>query len=358
MSQLNNSLSIPANQSNPKKTVSFAVLFIIIAAAGLWYVKWFPYYNKAILAATTHSIGSSILGDKANLQGVSWSGAWAYAVIYFTAVWKAAILGILLGSLLQVLLPANWLLKVLGKTSFGSTAIAGLAAIPGMMCTCCAAPMAVGLRKKNVSVGASLAFWLGNPTINPATLIFMTFVLSWKFTLLRLIFGIILTFGVSFLANRFAPNVKSADIDKMIEKVEIEVSGSFITRWIKSIGSMILYIVPAYVLSILLMGAIKVWLFPHIGEDAANSLITVIGFAITGMLFVIPTAAEIPIIQTFMSFGLGGGPAAALLITLPSISLPSLIIVARSFPKRVLFFTAGSVVVLGILSGIVGMFIL
>jgi uncharacterized membrane protein YraQ (UPF0718 family) len=126
----------------------------------------------------------------------------------------------------------------------------------------------------------------------------------------------------------------------------------------KAAGSMVLYIIPAYILSVLLMGAVRVWLFPHIGEAASNSLIAVIGFAIAGMLFVIPTAAEIPIIQTFMSFGLGGGPAAALLITLPSISLPSLILVAKSFPKKVLFFVAGSVVLLGILSGIAGMFIL
>jgi len=282
----------------------------------------------------------------------------AYALVYFTAVWKAAILGILLGSLLQVLLPANWLIRVLGKTSFGSTAIAGLASIPGMMCTCCAAPIAVGLRKKNASIGATLAFWIGNPTINPATLIFMTFVLSWKFTLLRLIFGVILTFGVSYLANRFAPEVKPVDIEKIMEETDVVPEGSFLTRWMKAAGSMVLYIIPAYILSVLLMGAVRVWLFPHIGEAASNSLIAVIGFAIAGMLFVIPTAAEIPIIQTFMSFGLGGGPAAALLITLPSISLPSLILVAKSFPKKVLFFVAGSVVLLGILSGIAGMFIL
>lgn len=358
MAQLNSSMPAPATQAKSKKTALFAVLFLIIAAAGLWYVKWAPYYSKSILAANTHSIGKSILGTNASLPAASWTSAWAYALTYFNAVWKAAVLGILLGSLLQVLLPTNWLLKVLGKTSFGSTAVAGLAAIPGMMCTCCAAPMAVGLRKKNVSVGASLAFWLGNPTINPATLIFMTFVLSWKFTLLRLIFGVILTFGISYLANRFAPEVKPVDIDELIEKAEVEETGSFVSRWMKSAGSMILYIVPAYILSVLLMGAIKVWLFPHISEAGANSLVTVIGFAIAGMIFVIPTAAEIPIIQTFISFGLGGGPAAALLITLPSISLPSLLIVARSFPKKVLFFTAGSVVVLGILSGIVGMFIL
>ncbi|WP_066372634.1 permease [Neobacillus fumarioli] len=356
MAQVNSSLASPQEKS--KKTVVFAVIFILITIAGLAYVKWVPYYNKSMMAATTHSIGKSILGDKPNLPQVSWDSAWSYALAYFNAVWKAAVLGILLGSLLQVLLPANWLLKLFGKNSFGSTAKAGLASLPGMMCTCCAAPIAVGLRKRKVSVGASLAFWLGNPTLNPATFIFMTFVLSWKFTVLRLIFGLILTFGVSYLANRFAPNANSVDMEEMAEKAAQEASGSFASRWIKSIGSMILYIVPTYILSVLVIGALRVWLFPHISDAASNSLLTVIGFAIAGMLFVIPTAAEIPIIQTFMSFGLGGGPAAALLIALPSVSLPSLLLVGRSFPNKVLFFTAGSVVILAIISGLVGMFIL
>ncbi|MCM3570396.1 permease [Neobacillus mesonae] len=356
MAEVNHSISSP--QAHQKRTVVYVFMFLLITIIGLTYVKWYPYYNKTILASATHSIGASILGDNADMPSVSWSSALSYALAYFNSVWEAAVLGILLGSLIQVLLPANWLLKVLGKTSFGSTAVAGLASLPGMMCTCCAAPIAVGMRKKNVSVGASLAFWIGNPTLNPATLIFMTFVLSWKFTVLRLIFGIILTFGVSYLANRYAPQGNSADFNKMIEKAETEEKSSFAKRWMKSIGNMILYIVPMYVLSVLIIGAVRVWLFPHIGEAAGNSLLAIIGFAIAGMLFVIPTAAEIPIIQTFMSFGLGGGAAGALLLALPSVSLPSLLLVGRSFPKKVLFFVAGAVVILSIISGIAGLFIL
>jgi uncharacterized protein len=353
MSQVNTTLTQQLRVN--KKAIWFVTAFLLIAAAGLLYVKWWPYYQKGMLAATTHSIGSSILADPSSTTP-SWQLAWEYAQVYFQSVWKAAILGIVLGSLVQVLLPTQWLLKWLGKTTFGSTAIGGLASVPGMMCTCCAAPMAVGLRKKNVSVGAALAFWIGNPTINPATLIFMTFVLSWKFTLIRLVFGLILTFGVSYLANRFVKDDKPIDIDQIVTNVE--PAGTFLSRWLKSIGSMLLYIVPAYVLSVLLLGAGRVWLFPHLSDSAANSLIAIIIFAIAGMLFVIPTAAEIPIIQTFMLLGLGGGPAAALLITLPAISLPSLLIVAKSFPKKVLFFVIASVVLLGIVSGLVGMIVL
>ncbi|WP_454098468.1 permease [Metabacillus sp. SLBN-84] len=341
-----------------KKTVWLVILFLVIAAAGLSYVKWVPYVEKSWIAASTHSIGDSILGNPEAGAAPSWNSAWEYATVYFKAVWKAAILGIVLGSLIQVLLPSHWLLRVLGKTTFGSTAAGGLASLPGMMCTCCAAPMAVGMRKKNVSAGASLAFWIGNPVLNPAVLVFMTFVLSWKFTVLRLVFGLILTFGVSYLANRFMKEDTPLPAEKLMKEAEQAPAGSFLSRWGKSLGTMLLYVVPAYVLSVLLLGAARVWLFPNVGEAAANSILILIFFAVAGMLFVIPTAAEIPIIQTFMAAGLGAGPAGALLITLPAISLPSLLIVAGSFPKKVLAFVAGSTVLLGIAAGLIAMMIL
>jgi hypothetical protein len=333
-------------------------VFLVIAAAGLLYVKWWPYYHKAFTAAQTHSIGASIVtGKAAAAPAPSWHAAWDYAKTYFLSVWKAAVLGILLGSLIQVLLPSRWLLKALGKADFKSTAIAGLASIPGMMCTCCAAPMAVGLRRKKVSAGAALAFWIGNPAINPATLVFMTFVLSWKFTLLRLVFGLILTFGVSYLANRFAGDARvpsEIDPDGSGQPAAVE-SGPLLIRWLKSAGLLSLHIVPAYIATVLVLGAFRAWLFPAIGTAASESILVIIGVALAGMLFVIPTAAEIPIIQSLMSYGMGAGPAGALLVTLPTVSLPSLLMLSRSFPARVLLFIAGSVVVLGIAGGLAAM---
>ncbi|MDO7905601.1 permease [Paenibacillus sp. JX-17] len=336
-----------------KKSLLLAFLFIIVAVIGLSYVKWWPYYHKAFTAADKHSIGGSILAG-ASSDGPSWASALDYAAAYFKSVWKAAVLGILLGSLIQVLLPAQWLYKVLGKAGFKSTLIGGVASLPGMMCTCCAAPVAAGMRKRHVSIGASLAFWLGNPILNPATLIFMTFVLSWKFTLLRVVFGIVLTFGVSYLANRFA---SKTEVPQELEPpVEAPVhTQPWFTRWMRSLFSMIISVVPAYVIAVLLLGAFQSSLFP---VWVNGGIAAILVFALVGTLFVIPTAAEIPIIQSFLTLGMGTGPAAALLLTLPSVSLPSILILGRAFPKKVLLFVSLSVVVVGIVSGIIGSWVL
>jgi uncharacterized membrane protein YraQ (UPF0718 family) len=75
----------------------------------------------------------------------------------------------------------------------------------------------------------------------------------------------------------------------------------------------------------------------------------VIAMAVAGCLFVIPTAAEIPIVQTMMLAGMGTAPALALLITLPAISLPSLVMLRKSFPAKALWLTAGLVALSGCL---------
>lgn len=159
-------------------------LFFLVVIVGLWYVKWQPYYGKAFTAADTHSIGKSILAqpDASPLQA-----AWDYAMVYFLAVWKAAVLGVLLGSLIQVLIPRNWLMRTLGLPRFQGTLLGTIFSLPGMMCSCCAAPVTAGMRRQQVSIGGALAFWMGNPVLNPATLVFMGFVLGWHFALIRLV---------------------------------------------------------------------------------------------------------------------------------------------------------------------------
>ncbi|VFS93576.1 Predicted permease [Raoultella planticola] len=146
--------------------------FFSVVIVGLWFVKWQPYYGKAFTAAETHSIGKSIL---AQADANPFKAAWDYAAVYFLAVWKAAVLGVLLGSLIQVLIPRDWLLRTLGQSRFRGTLSGVLFSLPGMMCTCCAAPVAAGMRKQQVSMGGALAFWMGNPLLNPATLVFMGF---------------------------------------------------------------------------------------------------------------------------------------------------------------------------------------
>ncbi|POR49419.1 hypothetical protein B0G62_11187 [Paraburkholderia eburnea] len=330
-------------------------IFVLLAVAGLFYVKWFPYYHRAFTAESTHSIGKSILmGSAASAPAPSLNAALDYALAYGRAIWQAMVLGLLLGSGIQALLPVQWVARVLGQRGFGSVAAGGLLSVPGMMCTCCAAPVVAGLRARNASTGGAIAFWLGNSVLNPATLVFMGFVLGWQWSALRLVLGVLLVFGLGWLANRLVtPQEASAADDRLalLARQQAE-GGNVFVRWARIFTRMAVRLVPEYIVLVLLLGAARAWLFPHIGPDVTSSIGWIVAFAVAGMLFVIPTAGEVPIIQAMLALGMGVGPAGALLMTLPPVSVPSLAMLAGSFSPRVLALVAGVVVLFGIVSGL------
>jgi uncharacterized membrane protein YraQ (UPF0718 family) len=333
------------------RTVRLSV-FLLLAVAGLFYVKWYPYYGRAFVAAAHHSIGHSILmGDEAAAPTPSWSAALGYAMAYGKAIWQAMLLGLLLGSGIQALLPVNWVQRVLGSRGFGGVLAGGLLAVPGMMCTCCAAPVVVGLRKHQAAPGAAIAFWLGNTVLNPATLIFTGFVLGWHWTVLRLLLGVPMVFGLGYLANRMAEPGSPVAAESPSMEPEPRSAAKVGKRWARIFGRMSLRLIPEYIVIVLLLGAIRAWMFPHIGPAIGNEWFWIAGFALAGMLFVIPTAGEVPIVQAMLALGMGGGPAAALLMTLPPVSLPSLAMLGRSFPMRTLVVMAAAVFACGLLGG-------
>jgi uncharacterized protein len=329
------------------------MVFLLIAVVGLFYVKWFPYYNRAFVAASQHSIGKSILmGTAASAPEPSWHAALDYAIAYGKAIWQAMVLGLLLGSAVQALIPPRWVARALGEHNFGSVVNGGLMSLPGMMCTCCAAPVVAGLRAREAAPGAAVAFWLGNTVLNPAALVFMGFVLGWQWTGLRLVLGVLMVFGLGYAVNRMVTPAQAAASRAALAKlVDEDEPGTAFSRWIKILGRMSVRLIPEYIVLVLLLGAARAWLFPHIGPDIGNGALWIVAFAVAGTLFVIPTAGEVPIIQAMLSLGMAAGPAGALLMTLPPVSVPSLAMLARSFPPRVLAFVAVSVVIFGIVSG-------
>ncbi len=326
------------------------VLFLVVAVAGVYIAKWSPYYAKAFVAAAKHSIGGSVIsGGAAAAPAAGWAAAWQYGVAYVKAIWIALVVGLLVGSGVEAALPRGWLMRVLGSRRFGSTAVAGVAAVPAMMCTCCSAPVAVGLAKSRASVGATLAFWLGNPLLNPATIVFMGFVLGWRWVALRIVFGALLVFGVSQLAERW---LGRNDLPAGALQVPPEDDRPLLVRWGASLGRLAVGLLPEYLAIVLILGAVRAWLFPAMTPAIGGALWLALALAVAGTLFVIPTAGEIPVVQTLMRYGLGAVGAGTLLITLPAVSLPSLVMVGRALPARVLVFVAVAVALAGLLTGV------
>jgi uncharacterized protein len=330
-------------------------LLLVIAIGGLFYVKWLPYYQKAFVASTSHSIGQSILmGAAAQAPPPSLKAAIDYSLAYGKAIWKAMVLGLLLGAALEEFAPMAWFARVLGRSSWRGVINGGLLAIPGMMCTCCAAPVVIGLRRRNASAAAATAFWLGNTLLNPATLVFMGFVLGWQWAGLRLALGIPLVFGTGYIISRLtAPGEIPALQTELDQAVHAPGTPSpSIKSWLGRFFRLLMGLIPEYVVLVLILGAARAWIFPQAGPAIGNDLEWIVLMSAAGLVFVIPTAGEVPIVQALLALGVGAGPAAALMMTLPPISLPSLVMTGKVFPIRVLGIIALVVLIVGIVAGL------
>ena len=142
-------------------------LFFAVAIGGLFYVKWSPYYAKAFIAAQDHTLGASILsGNAAAPPGVSWQAGLAYSIAYLKSIWQALLLGLVVAAGIKAWLPR----AIFGRLFAGSKGPlrATAFAIPSMMCTCCCAPIAVGMIESGAGAGSAIVYWLANPVLNPA----------------------------------------------------------------------------------------------------------------------------------------------------------------------------------------------
>jgi uncharacterized membrane protein YraQ (UPF0718 family) len=331
------------------------LLFLVVAVAGIFYVKWDPYFAKALHAAAAHTLGPSIVtGTSAAAPPFSIGAALDYGIAYFQDIWQALAVALLLGAGVQTLLPDGWLAKVLGRADVRSSAIAGVAAVPSMMCTCCAAPLAVGLRRANASPGAVLAYWVANPVLNPATIIFLGFVLGWGWALLRVAVGVPLVATLAWYGNRYVPHADLA-LQSVPPSVVRRPGENLITAWLKATLRLALGLVPEYLVIVLVLGAVRSLLFPAMSPVIGGSILLLLLLTVAGTLFVVPTAGEVPILQTLFSYGLGSAGGGALMLTLPAVSLPSLWMVGKALPRKNLAVVAAIVAGFGVITGLLAM---
>jgi len=89
----------------------------------------------------------------------------------------------------------------------------------------------------------------------------MGFVLGWNFAIFRIIMGLILVFGISTLAARFAKD-DQIDTSTLVSKSETpENNDNLLVRWLKVLLQLIIDTIPAYLIVVAILGALRAWLF-------------------------------------------------------------------------------------------------
>jgi uncharacterized membrane protein YraQ (UPF0718 family) len=263
----------------------------------------------------------------------------------------AVVAALLIAAATQALMPRSWLLApVRRRGQLGRSLCGGLASLPSLMCTCCTAPLAVTLRREGAPRSAVLAYWIGNPVLNPAVLAFLALVCPWQWVATRVVIGCLLVFGGTAL-------VASVTGERQEESSVLETPGGFElrgapARFARGLLGLSVGLLPEYLLMLFVLGLFRGWIFPIGASTSHSEALSLLIAAGLGTLVVIPTAGEIPILQGLAAIGVGAAPIGALLITLPAISLVSMAMVMRALSPRVTLAMAGAVAGSGILSGL------
>ncbi len=335
-----------------RRAAQGVAIVLLIAAVCLAWAKWVPYTQKARSLAGSHTWpGAAIFDTSGAVPSVA--GAVSFATAYFGAVWKAALVAVVIAAAMEALVPRAVLARVLSRrTAVGQGAAGGLLSMPSMMCSCCTAPVAVGMRRQGVALGAAVAYWLGNPLLNPAVLVFLALTLPWPFVAVRAVAGVVVVLGAAVLATRIGGAGSSVSSDCSTAADPVPSPRDAARRFGRALLRYTVILVPEYVIVVLLVGAVSGALAGGAILGQGVGPLALIVAAVIGTLLVIPTGGEIPVVAGLVAAGAGYGTAGVLLVTLPALSIPSAVMVARAFSWRVTAAVAALVVVVGLAAGI------
>jgi len=330
---------------------------VVLALALLAWAKYLPYSVTVPHVLDTHSVGASILtGDGALGRGPSLVAGWQFTVAYLSSVWRALVAGLVLAAALQVLLPASWLQRALGNAGGTRGGFRGAQlAVLTLMCSCCAAPVVVGLRRLRANLPATVGFWLGNPALNPVVLVLCLAVLPWQWAVLRLAAGLLVV-AAGITAARWEERRPPALGDPLETAAAIGqpvAGGRAPVRFVRALTGLSARLLPELLVVVFALGAFRSVLFPFGGAAPAVAAL-VASLVVAGLLLPVPTGGEVAVVAAGLAAGMPVAAAAVLLVTLPMLNLPSLLMVRSVVPRRVLVRTAAAAAGVGIVAAVVG----
>lgn len=239
------------------------------------------------------------------------------------------------------------------------------------VCSCTVLPLFAGIYKKGAGLGPAVAFLYSGPAINILAIVYTARLLGYDLGAARaigaIIFAIVIGLAMATIFQRgeakrtsqaFAvvssANSKAgwkltiyfallvgilisgaqknwAALGALIAGLSIVLWHWFtkeeVIEWFKSTGSFAKIIVPWLIGGVFIAGILKVVIPESViaGFLGGNSLQANATASISGALMYFATLTEVPILRSFMDLGMGHGPALALLLAGPAVSLPNML---------------------------------
>ncbi|MFP4112621.1 MAG: permease [Candidatus Woesearchaeota archaeon] len=280
----------------------------------------------------------------------------------------------------------------------------GIASVSGAIlavCSCTILPLFAGIRKRGAGLGPAITFLFSGPAINIAAMFLTISVLGFQIGLARIILAIILSVlvGISmslifreqtekgklFLQEEKEANisgktmflfftlmigiliVNGLQIDKTTKYVLIglftlgvvslalfKFAKEVRNQWLEETWNFSKLILPLLFAGVFVAG----FIMPLLPETIITNLVgqnTIIGnlvASIFGAFMYFSTLTEIPILQALIAKGMHSGPALALLLAGPSLSLPNMLVVRGVLGTKKTAVYVGLVIIYATIGGL------
>ncbi len=279
------------------------------------------------------------------------------------------------GAVSSLVLPQGMIRRLLHSSGTKGSAYGGLLGAPLMMCSACSVPVALGWKKRGANIETTLGVVMGAAMLNimGLTTIFVLFPgpTAWGRILASVILVVIFTPLIVNLLVRWNSGrpITSDYLEKQAIKSELEEASivnpvvdnpgwaesgrlAIINWWNSSVEI-------AYRLFIPMTGAmflaafIRLMLPPEVVETYMGSgLLAIVIISAFGTLIAIPTLFEIPLVLGFLFIGMGLGPASALIVTAPSVSIVSYFMLKKDVGHAAPLLLMAATFVVGIITGL------
>ena len=241
------------------------------------------------------------------------------------------------------------------------------------VCSCTILPLFGGIYKRGAGLGPAIAFLYSGPAINVLAIVYSARLLGYDIGAARAIGAILFSVGIGLImafiyrkeesqkdASAFAALAADLEGKKLWQQiiyfgtmVGILVSAAskqwiatgillailavILWRWFKK-GELVLWmketlhfvrlILPWLLIGVFIAGILKVAIPDSVVTDyvGGNSLLANFIASFLGALMYFATLTEVPIVRAFMDLGMGKGPALALLLAGPALSLPAMLV--------------------------------
>ena len=267
------------------------------------------------------------------------------------------------------------------------------------VCSCTVLPLFGGIYKRGAGLGPAITFLYAAPAINVLAIVYSAKLLGYDIGLARaimaILFSVVVGLIMAFIYRKEQSQADAKTFEMMASQEQEGMSPRLqflfigtllgilvfaagkqwivmgillailavtlwrffskveIKLWLKETLRFVKLVLPWLLVGVFLAGIIREgvpdsWITSSVG---GNSLLANFVASFVGAIMYFATLTEVPIVKSFLDLGMGQGPALALLLAGPALSLPAMLVLRKIMGTQKMLVYVAIVVVMATISG-------